>query len=320
MRAPSIECEALRRVYVTGGVLGRRRQTMALDGLDLSIPHGIVFGIVGPNGAGKTTLIRILATLLSPTSGSARVLGYDVTRHASEARKHIGLVLGGDRGLYWRLTGKENLQYFGALLGMTPRSASARAVELLEMVGLDSRAGTLVEEYSRGMRQRLHIARGLFGEPDVILMDEPTIGLDPIIARELRDMVQRLARQGKTVILTTHYMTEADLLCESIALIDHGKLVATGSPSDFKRRLSGIKVIDVTVREARSELTREVAALEGVRRVDEGMDGALQKLSVQVGLTVDLRDRLVNVVDEANVEALVEREATLEEAYLSMLT
>ncbi len=316
----AIECEGLRRVYKTGGILSRGRGTVALDGVDLSIPQGVVFGILGPNGAGKTTLVRILSTLLTPTSGSARVLGFDVSRQATEVREQIGLILGGDRGLYWRLTGRENLQYFGALHGLGPRAARARAVEMLALVGLEERGGTLVEQYSRGMRQRLHIARGLLGDPAVILMDEPTIGLDPIAARELRDMVPRLARQGKTVVLTTHYMTEADLLCEKIAFVDHGKVVAEGTPEDFKRRFSGIKVIDVVVRDPRAGLIEEIEALEGVQRVDAGSEGVLQKLTVQMALEADVRDELVAVVGESNVDGLVEREPSLEEAYLTMLT
>jgi ABC-2 type transport system ATP-binding protein len=150
---------------------------VALRGLNLSVPRGSVFGLLGPNGAGKTTTVRILSTLLTPTGGRACVQGFDVMKQTSQVRRSIGFVLGGDRGLYGRLTGKENLEYFAALNHVEPRLASRRADELLEKVGLFERRDTLVEQYSRGMKQRLHIARGLLTDPEVVFMDEPTIGL-----------------------------------------------------------------------------------------------------------------------------------------------
>jgi len=315
----AIECDRLRRVYRERSVFGGGKETVAVDEVSVQVPPGIVFGLLGPNGAGKTTTVRVLATLLAPTAGAARVLGFDVLRQASQVRRRIGLILGGDRGVYWRLTGRENLIYFGALNGLGPREAGRRADMLLERVGLSPRANSKVEQYSRGMKQRLHIARGLLTDPDVIFMDEPTIGLDPMAARELRQLVPELARQGKTVLLTTHYMAEADMLCERIAIINQGKIVAMGTPSEIKRGFSGIRVIDVTVREPREGLADEVTRLDGVARADLGTDGAFQKLTVQVAPDCDLRPRLLDLIGETNVEALVEREPTLEEAYLSIL-
>ena len=179
-----------------------------------------------------------MSTLLTPTDGSARVLGYDVVRQAKQVREHIGFILGGDRGLYGRLTGKQNIRYFGALNRLDPKTASRRADELLERVGLQDSGDVLVEQYSRGMKQRLHIARGLLTDPEVIFMDEPTIGLDPIGAQELRQYIPELVDQGKTIFLTTHYMLEADMLCDTIALIDKGRLVALGTPNEIKRNFS----------------------------------------------------------------------------------
>ena len=170
--------------------------------VDLSIPRGIVFWLAGPNGSGKTTTIRILSTLLIPTSGQARVFSFDVVREASKVRKHIGLILGGDRGLYGRLTGIENLRYFAALNHMGKDLTKKRIEEIMEIVGLSSAGNRLVEQYSRGMRQRLHIARGLLTDPDLLFMDEPTIGLDPQGAQELRQLIPELVRQGKTILLT----------------------------------------------------------------------------------------------------------------------
>ena len=186
---PAIECEELGRLYESRGLLGRRSETVALDGLTLDIPRGAVFGLLGPNGAGKTTTVRILSTLLLPSSGSARVLGHDVEHEAGEVRKHIGLALGGERGLYGRLSGRDNLRYFGALQHMSGRDAGRRIDEILELVGLADSGGTLVERYSRGMRQRLQIGRALLARPEVIFLDEPTIGLDPQGAQEFRALV-----------------------------------------------------------------------------------------------------------------------------------
>src|SRR3989304_2153983 len=156
----AVECENLGRVYSSRNALGKKRETVALDGLTLTIPKGIVFGVLGPNGAGKTTLVRILSTLLTPTSGFARVAGFDVVRQAAEVRRHIGQVLGGERGYYGRLSGRENLLYFAALNHLSPGKAGGRVDEMLEKVGMTESQDTLMERYSRGMKQRIHIARG----------------------------------------------------------------------------------------------------------------------------------------------------------------
>ncbi len=169
------------------------------------------------------------------------------------------------------------------------------------------------------MRQRLHMARGLLTDPQVIFMDEPTIGLDPRAARELREVIPQLAKEGKTVLLTTHYMFEADTLCDRIAIINHGRLVAEGTPAEIKRSFSGIRVIDLILRNAGDGLVKDVRAIEGVVRIDTGSDGPLEKLTIQVAPACDIREPLLTLIDQRNVESLVEREPTLEEAYLSIL-
>ena len=315
----AIECEELGRTYTSRGLLGGKQSTAALQALDLQVPQGVVFGLLGPNGAGKTTTVRILSTLLTPTNGVARVLGFDVVRQASQVRRNIGLILGGERGLYGRLTGKQNLAYFGALNHMSPKEAGTRGEELLEQVGLADARDTLVEEYSRGMKQRLHVARGLLTDPSVIFMDEPTIGLDPIAAQELRHYIPELVERGKTVLLTTHYMIEADMLCDTIAIIDKGRLVTLGTPSEIKRRFSGISIVEVTVRATREDLLEEVRRVEGVEQADASEDGALQRVTVHVRSGAALQDRVVAAIGEDNVETVVEREPTLEEAYVSIL-
>ncbi len=313
------ECENLARAYNIGSWLGKKRTTVALDGLTLTIPRGIVFGVLGPNGAGKTTLVRILSTLLTPTRGSARVLGLDVVKQAAEVRKHIGLVLGGERGLYGRLTGKENLLFFASINHMNPHEVEKRVNQLLDKVKLTESAGTLVEQYSRGMKQRLHIARGLLTEPSILFLDEPTIGLDPFGAQELRQLIPELVGQGTTVILTTHYMFEADTLCHTIAMVNKGKLVVLGSPSEIKRKFSQINVIEVTIKAPRPGLLEGLAEIQGVERVDSATDGALQKLIIQTRLGVNLEDSIISVIGRSNIEHHIIRDPTLEEAYLNIL-
>ena len=315
----AVECENLGRVYSSRSILGGKRETVALDDLSLQIPLGVVFGLLGPNGAGKTTTVRILSTLLTPTTGSARVLGDDVEHQARQVRRNIGFILGGDRGLYGHLTGKENLRYFGALNHLNPKESDRRARELLEQVGLGDRGDTLAEQYSRGMKQRLHIARGLLTDPKVLFMDEPTMGLDPIGAQEVRQMIPRLVAMGKTILLTTHYMFEADELCNTIAMINKGKLVALGTPTEIKQKFSEITVIDVTLKETRPGLLDEVSGIDGVEKVESGADGLFQKLSLHTRAGSDLRQQVTQMVGEANVETMIMRDPTLEEAYLNIL-
>src|SRR6058998_2730378 len=236
----AIELRDVRRVFhTTTGTLRRKaKEVVALDGLSLQVGEGELFGLLGPNGAGKTTTIKMLITLLIPTAGKARVLGLDVVEDAREVRKRIGYVFGGERGVYERLSGYDNLRYFAELYGVPPRLQKRRIDGLLELVGLKGREHERTEGYSRGMKQRLHVARGLLHDPEVVFLDEPTIGLDPVGARELRATIGTLTSAGKTILLTTHYMFEADALCDRIAVISQGEIVAEGTPAQLKSRVA----------------------------------------------------------------------------------
>ena len=186
------------------------------------------------------------------------------------------------------------------------------------MVGLSGREDSPAEQYSRGMKQRLHIARGLLTDPDVLFLDEPTMGLDPVGAQEVRQLVQVLATEGKTILLTTHYMYEADQLCDAIGLINHGKLVGTGTPAEIKRRFSGTAVQEMTVKPTTRDLAAELSQLDGVERVDTASDGLLLKFIVQTRAGIDLGDELVAKIGQDNVVTRIARDPTLEEAYISI--
>ncbi|GAB4549582.1 MAG: hypothetical protein Kow0063_44400 [Anaerolineae bacterium] len=213
----AIEARGLKRIYrARMGVFGRRvKEVLAVDGIDLDVAQGELFGLLGPNGAGKTTTVKMLTTLLTPTEGEARVLGYDLRGQADHIRRRIGFVFGGERGLYWRLSACDNLVYFANLYHVPPDVQKRRIPYLLELVGLSGRGDEKIEGYSRGMKQRLHIARALLHDPELLFLDEPTMGLDPVGARELRGTIRDLQAEKKIILLTTHYMFEANALCHS---------------------------------------------------------------------------------------------------------
>ncbi|MDR6981009.1 ABC-2 type transport system ATP-binding protein [Streptomyces sp. 3330] len=211
----------------------RVQQFEALRGVNLDVSKGELFGLLGPNGAGKTTTIKILTTLLVPTSGEVYLNGLDSVRNPDQVRSRIGYVFGGDKGLYDRLSARDNLRYFANLYRIAPGQQRRRINELLEMLSLTDRQNDRVETFSRGMKQRLHIARGLLHDPDIIYLDEPTNGLDPLAARDVRDIVRRLKHSGKTILLTTHYMFEAEDLCDRLAVIAGGRIIAEGTSKDL---------------------------------------------------------------------------------------
>jgi len=210
----------------------------AVDDISLEIEYGEIFALLGPNGAGKTTTISILATLLKPTKGEAKVNGYDVITQASKVRHSIGIVFQ-DPSLDDRLTARENLDIHGRLYHMKKEERRKRIEEVLKMVELQDRADSIVKTFSGGMRRRLEIARGLLHKPRILFLDEPTLGLDPQTRRRIWNYIERLREEGVTVLLTTHYMEEADYLADRVAIIDNGRIVALGSPSELKDSIGG---------------------------------------------------------------------------------
>jgi len=208
---------------------------VAVRDLNLGIPAGECYGLLGPNGAGKTTTVKMISTLLEPTAGSALVCGYDTVRQGADVRGNIGVMFAGERGLYWRLTGRENLELFGRMEYMPGSAIRARSAHLLDRLGLADRADQLVETYSTGMKQRLNLARTLLHDPPVLMLDEPTAALDPAAARGTRRLIRELRGEGKAVLLTTHSMQEAEEICDRVGVIHRGVLVAEGAPRKLIR-------------------------------------------------------------------------------------
>lgn len=253
---------------------------VAVKGVSFDVRPGEVFGFLGPNGAGKTTTIRMLATLLEPSTGQAFICGHDVGREAMEARAKLGAVLAGDRSLYWKLSGRENLEFFATLYRVPQREIPARIEEVLRRMQLEQRADEMVERYSTGMKQRLALARSLLADPPVLLLDEPTLGLDPQSARNLREIVLELKEEGRAILLTTHYMEEADLLSDRIAIIDHGEIIALDTPAELKRNLSGERLYRMEVAPANG-----AGGANGT--ADDGTNGVFEAVARHVaGLTI----------------------------------
>ena len=256
MAVPAVETRDLVKIFERGRRTiwqrvrrepDKRDRFRAVDGIDLVVEPGEIFGLLGPNGAGKTTTMKMLATLLIPTSGTIRVLGVDPLERPRDVRARLGAMLSGERSLYWKLTGRENLEYFAARYHVPPSETKARIANVLAAVKLADRADDYVERYSTGMRQRLALARALLPNPPLVVLDEPTVGLDPQASRDLRDRVRELKAQGRTVLLTTHYMEEADQLCDRVAIIDHGRIVALDTPAALKRTIRAEEVVRLEI-------------------------------------------------------------------------
>ena len=304
----AVVVEEIRRVFTPR----KRDPVTALDGVSLAIPAREVHGLLGPNGAGKTTLVKILSTVLLPTGGRASVLGHDVVTEARAVRPQIGIVFGGERGLYWRLSGRQNLEYWGALYKLSRAEIRERTEQLLERVGISERADERVETYSRGMKQRLHLARGLIGDARVLFLDEPTTGMDPLAAREFRALIGELRGEGRTILLATHDMAEAETLCDRVTLIDRGAILATESPRTLGRVISRFQRIDVEG--APEALVAQVAALAGVASVVPG-DGGVRIEVAEEGVTADVLKLLV----DGGVTSVRTSMPSLEEVYVHLI-
>jgi ABC-2 type transport system ATP-binding protein len=244
-----------------------KKEFKAVDGVSFDIYKGEIFGLLGPNGAGKTTTIKMITGLLRPTSGSICVMEKDVDKNPMQALKNIGTVLAGDRSIYWKLTARENLEYFAALYGCNKKEAKKRAEHIINRLGLTEKADELVEKFSTGMKQKVALGKALIPNAPVVLLDEPTLGLDPQSALNLREIIVDIKSEGRTVLLTTHYMEEADFLCDRIAIIDGGKIIALDTPENLKRSINEVKSIKIELTKADEKLIDEIKAMESIKNV-----------------------------------------------------
>jgi ABC-2 type transport system ATP-binding protein len=287
----------------------------AIDNLTFDVNKGEIFGILGPNGAGKTTTIKILTTLLLPTSGIAKVLGYDVVTESEKIRKKINFVYGGEKGVYGRLTALEYMYYFCTLYKIPKKEQKKKVENLLVLVGLEEAINQRIHTFSKGMIQRLHIARCLINDPEVIFLDEPTIGLDPIGAKMLRDLVKELSLNGITIILTTHYMQEADELCDRIAFVKNGKINLIGDPIHIKESCNNKNIFEAIVE------TNNISSLQSdtkikVLNINE-IKYSFYEISFEIeNLTEDVEGVTKILQKYSEVINIKRKKISLEEAYI----
>jgi ABC-2 type transport system ATP-binding protein len=319
--SPAIHTRDVRRVFESrkGFFFDELVRTEALKGVDLDVDAGEIFGLLGPNGAGKTTFTKILSTLLLPTSGTVEVLGFDVTKEAAKLRPRIGLVLGGERGLYNRISARENLRYFADLFGVPIEKRDKRIDEVLARVDLVSAADRRVEEFSRGMKQKLHLARGILHGPEVLFLDEPTIGLDPKSARETRKLIRSLVADGVTIFLTTHYMFEAEELCQRIAVLSRGRIVARDTVAGLRKLVGGDRTIEVEAYGFDDGEIGRLRGLPGVSRIVSEEYGPRLRLTMRVGTNELQLDTVRRQLSNHAELAVRERRTSLEDIYLDLV-
>lgn len=317
----AIIAEHLSKTFnVTKGTLRRKKtQVVAVKDVSFEVDYGELFGLVGPNGAGKTTTIKMLTTMLIPTSGKATVLGYDVNKDVTKLRSKIGIVLGGERGLYTRVSAIDNLRYFADLYGVPTSVRDKRIEELLQFMGLWDRAKDRVETYSKGMKQRLHLARGLINDPQLIFLDEPTTGLDPEIAKETRNMVRDLIEKGKTILLTTHYMFEADELCKRVGVIRSGEVVALDTPSGLKKYVMDTSVVEVEGFGITENEVAKFKEVSDVLAVSADLGENKQVLKIQTAKGSEIISEVQQILKNSRIYDLKIKEPTLEDAYLRLV-
>lgn len=314
-----IYVENLRRDFIkTKGLIRRKRTvTAAVDGITFDVRRGEIFGILGENGAGKTTTIKMLITLLAPTSGVCKVLGYNTYGEEKKIRNRINFIFGGEMGVYRRLSGRDNLQYFANLYHIPMAEAKRKVNEVLEIVGLTDKADALAETYSKGMIQRLQISRGLMNDAEILFMDEPTIGLDPLGARTLRNLIRTLKEHGKTIVLTTHYLYEAEELCDRIAIMNKGKIVALDTPQGLKDLLENTKTIELVIKHSMTNLYERIKEISGVRSVEfkEGEENDIYLIKYDRDL--DILSEVLNLT--CDITSFSQKELTLEDVFIHLM-
>jgi ABC-2 type transport system ATP-binding protein len=325
MSTYAIETKDLGRVYKIRGNKKEskiRKELIALEEVNLKVERGELFGLLGPNGAGKTTLIKILTTLLAPTSGWARVAGHDVIQNPNLVRPLINMVSGGESSGYGLLTVRENLWMFSQFYGLPSKEANERIVELLKMVGLEDRIHTKSSDLSTGLRQKMNIVRGFLTDPAVLFLDEPTLGLDVGASRDVRKLIRGWldADKSRTLLLTTHYMVEAEELCDRVAIINKGRVLACDTPANLKRNLQRDAIFEIETSRLNGLTHPTIENLSEVRKA------ALTEIEGGAKLEITLVEEsaLASVINmltqrEIKVMRLSKREPTLEDVFMELV-
>ncbi len=323
---PAILTQDLGRIYKLRGPRrkGEPRELVALHNVNLEVKRGELFGLLGPNGAGKTTLIKILATLLLPTTGRAFVEGLDVTTQASEIRRRISMVSGGETSGYGLLTVEENLWMFARFYGLDSAVARRRIDAMLAVVGMADRKHTKISDLSTGLRQKMNFVRGFVSDPNVVFLDEPTLGLDVTAAREVRNFIKQWMEDhpNRTILLTTHYMAEADELCDRLAIIDQGKVLACDTPANLKRRLQREAIFNLKIAPLGPRPTREgmIESVPGVRQVMIADRNGHTDLNLILEAEEALPGVLMHLTQRgSSLISLEKREPTLEDVFIDLV-
>ena len=302
-----------RRKYGIGPKIEKDELIYAVNNVNLQVKKGELFGLLGPNGAGKTTLVKCLSTLLLPNKGTAVIYGHDIVEDPIAARESIGITTGGERTLYWKLSGRDNLKYFAALYGLSSKEADTRIDYLMKIMGLEKRQHERIEKYSTGMRQKISICRALIHDPPVLLLDEPTLGLDPSFSRFIRSFIKKdlNIKQGKTIILTTHYMDEADQLCDRIAIMNEGQIVAVDTPETLKKGIPHDEVLEVTC--------LGTADFEGIgQRVYSKSENGTMVYRIHAENVEEIMSQVIKAADSAKILSMNVTKPTLEDVFIHL--
>ncbi len=320
---PAIETTGLGRIYkIRGAKKSEKKELVALQDVSLQVRTGELFGLLGPNGAGKTTLIKILTTLLAPTSGSARVVGLDVVKNAEAIRQRINMVSGGEASGYGLLTVRENLWMFAQFYGIASDEANRRIKALLEVVGISDRANTRSSSLSTGLRQKMNVVRGFLTDPQVLFLDEPTLGLDVGAARDVRGFIHSWMQEdpGRTILLTTHYLVEAEELCDRVAIINKGRVLACDTPAALKQMLQKESIFEIHLESSRPLDVNLFSTIECVNSVHLRPENNHTVMELYLEQEAAVAQVIAALTEHsARILSLQKREPTLEDVFVQLV-